>query len=231
MPKTVLIVDDEKDFVKVLALNLRKGNHAVRQAMNGLQALTEMARDPSPDLVLLDLQLPDISGLEVCRRIRSDPRIRSTAILMLTAKGEEIDRVIGFEMGADDYMVKPFSMRELMLRVQALLRRTAQNLDASVPQEVQFGLLRLDAAAFRVWCGDQEVRLTNTEFKLLALLLERRGRVQTREVLMDDVWGVSSYVHSRTVDVHIDRLRKKLGQAEEYIETVHGVGYRLRAVP
>ncbi|MEO5362673.1 MAG: response regulator transcription factor [Magnetococcus sp. DMHC-8] len=231
MPKTVLIVDDEKDFVRVLALNLRKGNHTVRQALNGTQALTEMARNPSPDLVLLDLQLPDMSGLEVCRRIRSDPRIKSTAILMLTAKGEEIDRVIGFEMGADDYMVKPFSMRELMLRVQALLRRATQDPDASVPQAVQFGPLRLDVAAFRVWCANQEVRLTSTEFKLLVLLLERRGRVQTREVLLDDVWGVDSDVHSRTVDVHIDRLRKKLGQAEEYIETVHGVGYRFRAVP
>ncbi|WP_130470138.1 winged helix-turn-helix domain-containing protein [Candidatus Magnetaquicoccus inordinatus] len=231
MSKIVLIVDDEKDFVKVLALNLRKNDYAVRQALNGSQALLEMAQALLPDLVLLDLQLPDISGLELCRRMRSDPRTRSVAILMLTAKGEEIDRVVGFEMGADDYMVKPFSMRELMLRIQALLRRTAPDFASTAQQELQFGLLRMDVAAFRVWSADREVRLTTMEFKLLALLLERRGRVQTREVLMNDVWGIDSYVQSRTVDVHIDRLRKKLGQAEQYIETVHGMGYRLRAVP
>ncbi|MBF0098136.1 MAG: response regulator transcription factor [Magnetococcales bacterium] len=231
MNRTVLIVEDEADLLKALVFNLRKGNYAVRQAMNGQQALREVLRAPRPDLVILDLQLPDMTGLEICRRIRADPTTRSMAVLILTARGEEIDRLIGFEMGADDYMVKPFSIRELLMRVQALLRRTTQSYAETSPQVIRFGLLRIDPDAFRVWINDEEIQLTSMEFKLLITLLERRGRLQTRDVLLNDVWGIDSYVRSRTVDVHIKRLREKLGQVGEYIETIHGMGYRLRSAP
>jgi two-component system phosphate regulon response regulator PhoB len=231
MNRTVLIVEDEADLLKSLVFNLRKGNYAVRQAMNGQQALREVLRSPRPDLVILDLQLPDMTGLEICRRIRSDPVTHSMAVLILTARGEEIDRLIGFEMGADDYMVKPFSIRELLMRVQALLRRTAQTYAETAPQVIRFGQLRIDPEAFRVWVNDEEIQLTSMEFKLLITLLERRGRLQTRDVLLNDVWGIDSYVRSRTVDVHIKRLREKLGHLGEYIETIHGMGYRLRSTP
>lgn len=232
MSKTVLLVDDEKDLLSTLSFNLRKNGYTVRQAANGSQALAELTRVPLPDLVVLDLQLPDFSGLEICRRIRSDPRTKTLGILMLTAKGDEIDRVVGFEMGADDYMVKPFSMRELMLRIQALLRRTSVGVAEEVRhQEILFGQLRIDADACRVWVETEEIQLTALEFKLLVTLLERKGRMQSRDVLLNDVWGIHSYVQSRTVDVHIKRLREKLGQAGDYIETMRGMGYRFKDAP
>ncbi|MBF0183904.1 MAG: response regulator transcription factor [Magnetococcales bacterium] len=231
MAGTVLIVEDEADLLKALAYNLRKGNYAVRQAVNGSQALREIGRTPRPDLVILDLQLPDITGLEICRRIRADPATRSMGILILTARSQEIDLLIGFEMGADDYMAKPFSIRELLMRVQALLRRTGQDFAEQNTPSIQFGILRIDPEAFRVWVEEEEVQLTSIELKLLTTLLERRGRLQTRDVLLNDVWGIYSDVQTRTVDVHIKRLRNKLGKASEYIETLHGMGYRLRGTP
>ncbi|MBF0610294.1 MAG: response regulator transcription factor [Magnetococcales bacterium] len=231
MTKTVLLVDDEKDLLSTLAFNLRKTGYTVRQAASGSQAMSELVRVPLPDLVILDLQLPDFSGLEVCRRIRADQRTKAMGILMLTAKGDEIDRVVGFEMGADDYMVKPFSVRELMLRIQALLRRTTPQLEEQQKQEIHFGLLRIDPDGCRVWVENNEVQLTALEFKLLTTLLERRGRLQTRDVLLNDVWGIHSYVQSRTVDVHIKRLREKLNSAGDYIETMRGMGYRFKDTP
>jgi two-component system phosphate regulon response regulator PhoB len=180
-----------------------------------------------PDLVVLDLMLPDLSGTEVCRHLRMSDRTRHVPVLMLTAKGEEIDRVVGFEVGADDYVTKPFSVRELMLRVRAIVRRAhAPEAEAG---ELVFGRLRLDGGGHRAWVDGQEVSLTALEFRLLTTLLSRRGRVQTRDTLLEDVWDMSGDVTTRTVDTHVKRLRQKLGLAGAYIETLRGVGYRFRA--
>src|SRR6201999_2145840 len=187
------------------------------------------ARERRPDLVLLDLMLPDGSGTEGCKTLRQDAATRGVRVVMLTAKGEEIDRVIGFELGADDYIVKPFSVRELLLRVQAILRRSQGEQEAAVT--FQFGRLRVDREAHRVWADDAELELTALEFKLLVTLYDRRNRVQTRSVLLSDVWGIDADITTRTVDTHVKRLREKLGEAGEYIETVRGVGYRFADAP
>jgi two-component system phosphate regulon response regulator PhoB len=200
----------------------------VLQALRGEEGL-RLARAHRPDLVCLDLMLPDVSGLDVCKTLKQDPATKDIPILMLTAKGEEIDRVVGFELGADDYLVKPFSVRELLLRIQAILRRTAA--EPGTPSLIEFGTLRIDREAHRVWVARQEVQLTALEFKLLVTLHERRDRVQTREVLLDDVWGIQADITTRTVDTHVKRLREKLGSAGEYVETVRGVGYRFAAAP
>ncbi len=223
----VLVIEDEEGLSSTLEYNLQKNGYQTRVALTGTDALAEAFREPTPDLVLLDLMLPDISGTEICRRLREDERTREILIIMLTAKGDEIDRVVGFEVGADDYLVKPFSMRELMLRVRALLRRRHD--PGAEPEEIAFGRLRIDPAGYRVWIDDNEVTLTALEFRLLTVLLDRRGRVQTRTLLLDDVWGIEADVTTRTVDTHMKRLREKLGPAGEYIETVRGVGYRFTA--
>jgi two-component system phosphate regulon response regulator PhoB len=171
--------------------------------------------------------LPDISGIEVCRQLRANRRTQGIPVLMLTAKGEEIDRVVGFEVGADDYVVKPFSVRELTLRVRALIRRS-QKVEPD-QDDISFGRLRIDSGAHQVWVDGQEVVLTALEFRLLTTLLVRRGRVQTRERLLQDVWGIDADVTTRTVDTHVKRLRQKLVEAGEYIETLRGVGYRFRS--
>jgi two-component system phosphate regulon response regulator PhoB len=190
--------------------------------------------------VLLDLMLPDISGTEVCRQLRQDPETEELPVLMLTARGEEIDRVVGFEAGADDYVVKPFSMRELVLRIRAVLRRfepeegvepADEEQEADEPEELTFGKLRIDVPGHRVWVDGEEVSLTALEFKLLTTFVRRKGRAQTREVLLSDVWGITADIKTRTVDTHVKRLREKLDAAGEYIETVRGVGYRFRAEP
>lgn len=227
----LLIVDDEADLAATLAYNLEGQGYTTVTACTGAAAL-ETAQQRRPDLVLLDVMLPDVSGLEVCRRLRQDAALRDVPVLMLTARGEEIDRVLGFEVGADDYLIKPFSVRELLLRVQAILRRSAAAPPASAGDHaVRFGALTLDAAAHRVTVDGAEVALTALEFRLLALLLERRGRVQTRERLLDDVWGITADVTTRTVDTHVKRLREKLGAAADFIETLRGVGYRFRHSP
>ena len=186
------------------------------------------AREKRPDLVLLDLMLPDGSGTEMCKALRQDAATRAVRVMMLTAKSEEIDRVIGFELGADDYIVKPFSVRELLLRVQAVLRRTTSEEGA---EAMQFGVLRVDRGAHRIWVEGQEVELTALEFKLLLTLHDRRNRVQTRDALLSDVWKIDADVTTRTVDTHVKRLREKLGQAGIYIQTVRGVGYRFAERP
>jgi two-component system phosphate regulon response regulator PhoB len=171
--------------------------------------------------------LPDVSGTETCRRLKQEARTRDVPIIMLTAKGEEIDRVIGLEVGADDYVVKPFSVRELMLRVRAVLRRTHPNeAPHAANGERRFADLRVDPEAHRAWVGTFEITLTALEFKLLTTLLDRKGRVQTREQLLEEVWQMPSELTTRTVDTHVKRLRQKLGHAGDYIETVRGVGYR-----
>ena len=230
MNQTVLIVDDEPDLVDVLEFNLQSEGYDTRRAMSGREGLELALQNPTPALMILDLMLPDFSGTELCRRLRANPRTRDTPILMLTARAEEYDRVVGFEVGADDYVTKPFSIRELMLRVRAILRRSELPPEKESQEAIhRHGRLRLDEAAHRVWVDDDEVSLTALEFKLLATLLERAGRVQTRDTLLSDVWGMQPGITTRTVDTHVRRLRVKLGDAENYIETLRGVGYRLRS--
>ena len=226
VPGLVLIVDDEQDLVATLEYNLDREGYRTRSAFSGQTALEEAQRTPLPDLVILDLMLPDLPGTEVCRRLRSNPQTSSIPVVMLTAKGEEIDRVVGFEIGADDYVSKPFSVRELLLRIRAVLRRTQP--PAPTTDDISFGELRVDPAAHQAWLGPRELSLTALEFKLLTTLMARRGRVQSRKQLLDDVWGIRADVTTRTVDTHVKRLRQKLGSAGEYIETLRGVGYRFR---
>jgi two-component system phosphate regulon response regulator PhoB len=226
---SILVVEDESDLQQVLAYNLRQAGHDVLTAGSGEAALT-LVRQRPPDLIVLDLMLPGMSGIEVCRVIKSDAATRQVAVLILTAKGAEIDRVVGFELGADDYVVKPFSVRELALRIQAILRRGSDSAEGT-PRAVEFGKLRIDRDAHRVWVTDQEAPLTALEFRLLCALYDRRDRVQSRAILLDEVWGVSSDLETRTVDTHVKRLREKLGAAGAYIETVRGVGYRFCATP
>ncbi len=222
----ILVIEDEPDLQQILAYNLRQQGHEVLQALNGLDGL-RLARSGKPDLALLDLMLPDLAGTEVCKTLKAEESTRSIPVLMLTAKGEEIDRVLGFELGAEDYVVKPFSVRELLLRIQAVLRRSAASAaPAGSESIIRFGLLRIDPAAYRLWVADQEVQLTSIEFRLLLHLLDRKNRVQTRSMLLEDVWGLQADTETRTVDTHVKRLREKLGPAEAYIQTVRGVGYR-----
>lgn len=224
----ILVIEDEPDIQQVLDYNLREKGHKVFIAGGGKQGL-EIAREKRPDLVLLDLMLPDIPGTEVCKTLKTDPALKNTQVVMLTAKGEEIDRVVGFEVGADDYVVKPFSVRELVLRIRSLLRRA--NRVEGEPSLIRFGRLKIDRDAHRAWVDDAEIGLTALEFRLLHAFVSRRGRVQTRDALLSDVWGIEADVTTRTVDTHVKRLREKLGDAGMYIETLRGVGYRFKDQP
>jgi two-component system phosphate regulon response regulator PhoB len=230
MAQRILIVEDEQDLVSVLEYNLQREGFRTQAVLTGRAALAALEHDPLPELVLLDLMLPDVSGTEICRALRQAERMRAVPVLMLTAKGEEIDRVVGFEVGADDYVVKPFSVRELLLRVKSLLRRAHAPQSGAEPLTV-FGSIRVDHASHRVWVEEREVKLTALEFRLLATFLSRRGRVQSRDQLLSDVWGIHAEVETRTVDTHVKRLREKLGPAGVLVETLRGVGYRLRAHP
>jgi two-component system phosphate regulon response regulator PhoB len=227
----ILVIEDEVDLRELLQYNLKAAGYDVITAIDGAAGL-ELARAQRPDLVLLDLMLPDTSGLDLCRLLKSHADTRDIQVVMVTARGEEIDRVVGFELGADDYVVKPFSTRELLLRVQAVLRRRSP---ATAPTDdsgtARFGCLTMDRDAHRVWVNGAEVQLTALEFKLLGTLYDRRDRVQTRGSLLEDVWGASADLATRTVDTHVKRLREKLGAAGDYIETVRGVGYRFLARP
>jgi two-component system, OmpR family, phosphate regulon response regulator PhoB len=222
---SVLLVDDERDLLSLLDFNLRGAGFETILATTGEQAIAQLRRRV-PDLVVLDLMLPDISGTELCSRIKSDPRTRHVPVVMLTAKGEEIDRVVGFEVGADDYVTKPFSVRELVLRVRAVLRRSRPGRAAErAPEAV--GPIRVDVDSHRAFVDGAEVQLTPLEFKLLTTLMARLGRVQSRETLLEEVWGMSSELETRTVDTHVKRLREKLGSGRDLLETVRGIGYRL----
>jgi two-component system phosphate regulon response regulator PhoB len=225
----VLVIEDEEDLRQVLEYNLRQAGHEVLSAARGREGL-RLAQQERPDLVLLDLMLPDVSGTEVCRSLKEAPQTRHIRVAMVTARGEEVDRVVGFELGADDYIVKPFSVRELLLRIQAILRRAAPAQPAD-EQDIEFGCLRIDRNAHRVWVDEREIELTALEFKLLLVLYERRNRVQTRAMLLDDVWGIQAEITTRTVDTHVKRLREKLDRARDYVETVRGVGYRFVGSP
>ena len=225
----VLVIEDEVDLATTLEYNLKAEGFTVRLAHDGRQGLASAGTDPLPDVIVLDLMLPDLSGTEVCRRLRDQERTRDIPVIMCTAKGEEIDRVVGFEVGADDYVVKPYSVRELILRIRALLRR-AHRVEGE-PSLIRFGRLKIDREAHRAWVDEGEIGLTALEFRLLHAFLSRRGRVQTRDALLSDVWGIEADVTTRTVDTHVKRLREKLGEAGAYIETLRGVGYRFKDQP
>lgn len=220
----ILIVEDEQDLAGLLVYNLNAEGFETEVANNGASALAR-ARANRPDLVLLDLMLPDISGHEVIRMLKADGTFSRTAVVMVTAKGQEHDRVQGLELGADDYVVKPFAVKELILRVKAVLRRMAN--DTQGPELLRSGEIEVDATRHEVRVSGKPVVLTALEFRLIKTLLERPGRVQTREVLLADVWGIEADIMTRTVDTHIKRLREKLGPPGEIIETVRGVGYKL----
>jgi two-component system phosphate regulon response regulator PhoB len=223
MARCILVVDDEPDLLELVRFNLDRAGFRVETAASGEEALARLRRSV-PDLLVLDLMLPDLSGEEVCRRVRGDPGLTGLPVIMLTAKSEEVDRVVGFELGADDYVTKPFSPRELVLRVKALLRRSYEAAASSAPLER--GPLRLDPERHRCAVEGEEVELTAKEFQLLEVLMRRPGRVMTREKLLDEVWGSDIAVTSRTIDTHLKRLREKLGAAADLIQTVRGLGYR-----
>jgi two-component system phosphate regulon response regulator PhoB len=222
--KSVLIVEDEKDLAELLAFNLEKEGYLVICAHDGISGLEE-ARTQLPDLILLDLMLPGLLGTEVCKALRKGQSTSRIPIIMLTAKGDEIDRVVGFEVGADDYIVKPFSMRELLLRVKAVFRR----LDVEVPVKdiLKFGDIIIDQQRHLVLSCDNEVELTSTEYKLLLYFVGRPGRVVSRDTLLQDVWSYNNCGDTRTVDTHITRLRGKLGVPGDMIKTVRGFGYKM----
>jgi two-component system, OmpR family, phosphate regulon response regulator PhoB len=220
----ILVVEDEKDLLDLMLFNLKQGGFDTVAASDGQQAL-EVLRHRIPDLIMLDLMLPGVPGIEVCRQLKSSPRTKHVPVIMVTARGEEVDRVVGFELGADDFVSKPFSLRELLLRVRAVLRRGA-NGESDVLQE-KVGPLRIDPVAHRAFVGDEEIALTALEFKLLATFMSRVGRLQTRPALLRDVWNMNADLQTRTVDTHIKRLREKLGSGRDLIETVRGSGYRM----
>jgi two-component system, OmpR family, phosphate regulon response regulator PhoB len=220
----ILVVEDEKDIVDLLRFNLKQAGHDPDVATTGEEALSHVAR-VRPDLVLLDLMLPDLPGTEICRRIKNDPRTRHVPVIMVTARSDEVDRLVGFELGADDFVTKPFSVRELLLRVRAVLRRGAPG--EPEPVRERLGPVRIDEVAHRAYVAEREIELTALEFKLLATLMARAGRLQTREMLLRDVWQVNGEPQTRTVDTHVKRLREKLGEGRDLIETVRGAGYRM----
>jgi two-component system, OmpR family, phosphate regulon response regulator PhoB len=222
----ILVVDDEPDIVALVAYHLAKAQYRVTTASTGTDALT-IARSERPSLLVLDLMLPGMSGFDVLTHLRAEDATRNIAVLMLTARKEEQDRIRGLSLGADDYLTKPFSPQELVLRVGAILRRTTAAAEA--PNDLlQIGTIKIDRAAHRVAIGADEVELTPTEYKLLITLAERRGRVQARGLLLETVWEAAPDIQTRTVDMHIQRLRTKLGPAGDQIETVRGFGYRMR---
>ena len=229
MADRILICEDEPDLQNLLALSFERAGWKPVIAGTGPEALEALAQAPLPAVLLLDIHLPGISGLEICRRIRRDPALAELPIVLVTALGDEVDRVVGFEVGADDYVVKPFSVRELVLRVRALSRR----IRAPKPtgDQLVFGALTVEAAAHRAWVGGQEVELTPMEFRLLLLFLQQRGRALTRDDVLAETWGETHHITVRTVDTHVKRLRAKLGLAGPYLQTLRGVGYRWAASP
>ncbi len=224
----ILIVEDDKHISKLLTYNLEKAGYECLAAGDGEEALKLLDRRQT-DLILLDIMLPKTDGFEVCRRLKENAKTKSVPIVMLTAKGEEVDRVVGLELGADDYIVKPFSPRELVLRIKAVLRRAGP--DERKQDVITAGPIRLDIPKHRLTVGQREIELTPMEFKLLMTLMERRGLVQTREALLAEVWDIHAEVSTRTVDTHVKRLREKLGKTGALLETVTGMGYRFQEDP
>lgn len=228
--KTVLVVDDERDLVDLISYNLKRNGFEVRCAYNGNEALEQVQSNP-PDLIILDLMLPGIDGTEVARRLKGDTRTAHIPIVMLTAKSEETDVVVGLTLGADDYVTKPFSMKILLARLQTVLRRAESAGESAAQETLKAGPLQIDTSKHEVRVDGEPVRLTLTEFKLLAALVHARGRVLTRNQLMDKAIGADVFVTDRAIDVHVTAIRKKLGDAAWLIRTVRGVGYRLQETP
>ena len=226
MKPKILVVDDEPDALEILGFKLKEAGFVPLFAKDGTRALAA-ARDERPALIVLDLMLPEVDGLEVCKILRRDPATASIPILMLTARAAEMDRVLGLELGADDYVTKPFSPRELVLRIKKLLAR-AKSAEEPAAQ-LRLGELEIDVPRHSVLINGTSITLTATEFKLLEILARRRGRVQTRERLLQDVWGYDNPIDSRTVDTHMRRLREKIGDSARHLETIRGVGYRFKA--
>jgi two-component system, OmpR family, phosphate regulon response regulator PhoB len=229
MSQKILIIEDEPDIRKTLEYNISREGYHVVSASSLLEAKSQIESD-SFSLILLDLMLPDGSGLDLCREIKSDKEKSSIPIIILTAKDDEVDKVVGFELGADDYVTKPFSVRELILRMKAVLKRGEKKSD-NVEVQRQFGQLSINTESHEVFVDDNEITLTALEFKLLCQLVDRRGRVQSRDQLLSDVWGYSAEVTTRTVDTHIKRLREKLGSMGKYVQTIRGVGYKFTRTP
>ncbi len=223
--KKILVVDDEADVADLVAYNLKANGLDVQTINDPMQSIGA-ARSMMPDLVILDVMMPEINGIQICRMLRADPKMKNVPVVFLTAKVEENDRVQGLETGADDYICKPFSTKELVLRVQNILRRTSEK-DGEAQPKLIVGAIELDVERHDVKIGEDMLDLTATEFKLLHLLMERRGRVQTREHLLLNVWNYETEIETRTVDTHVRRLREKLGPEAEWIETIRGVGYRM----
>ncbi|MCX8116412.1 MAG: response regulator transcription factor [Desulfobacterota bacterium] len=221
----ILVVEDDPDIARLVEYQFRQAGFPIATAPDGTTALEQVKRS-KPPLIILDLMLPDMDGKEICRAMKANPSTRSIPILILTAKAEEVDRIVGFELGADDYVTKPFSPKELVLRVKAILNRKQTQEEGETLFEI--GDLVIDVERHRVMVGKKPVPLTHTEFKLLVELVSKRGRVLTREVLLDRVWGYTYEGYARTVDTHVRRLRDKLGPERDRIETVRGVGYRFR---
>ena len=229
MSQKILIIEDEPDIRKTLEYNISREGYEVISA-SSLSEGREKLESASFSLLLLDLMLPDGSGLDLCRELKQDKSLSSMPVIILTAKDDEVDKVVGFELGADDYVTKPFSVRELILRVKAVLKRGERKSDNMEVQR-QFGELKIDVDSHEVFVNDEQVSLTALEFKLLRQLVDRRGRVQSRDQLLSDVWGYSSDVTTRTVDTHIKRLREKLGGMGKYVQTIRGVGYKFTRTP
>ncbi len=221
----ILVVEDEKDIAELVEYHLKQSGFPVTLVSDGTSAL-EKIKKTRPSLIILDLMLPDMDGKDICRTLKADSRTRGIPVLMLTARAEEIDRIVGFELGADDYVTKPFSPRELVLRVKAILRK--REMDQEEAKVIQVGNLLIDLDRHQVSISKRDVQLTSIEFKLLVQLCLRRGRVQTREHLLNQVWGYTYEGYARTVDTHIRRLREKLGAYGDQIETLRGVGYRFK---
>jgi len=229
MSLKILIIEDEPDIRKNLEYNLSREGYSVLTAASIAEA-EQLIYSNNLSLILLDLMLPDGSGLDLCKKMKSDPDVQNLPIIILTAKDDEVDKVVGFELGADDYVTKPFSVRELILRIKAVLKRGDNKKDI-VEIDRQFGDLKIDIDSHEVYVDGDLVNLTALEFKLLIQLVDRRGRVQSREQLLADVWGYSAEVSTRTVDTHIKRLREKLGSMGKYVQTIRGVGYKFSRSP
>ena len=227
MPSKVLIVEDDPDIVDILSYNLKQADLKVKSVPDGSSALAEVKRR-LPDLILLDLMLPKVDGLEVCRLLKSDPETKNVPIIMITAKGEEVDRIVGLELGADDYITKPFSPREVVLRVRSVLKRSVADFQKEITAKIEANGVIIDIDRRQVNYKGKSIDLTATEFDLLSILAKAPGRVFTRNLLMDMVWGQDYYGVDRTVDTHMSRLRRKLGGGGKNLQTVHGIGYRFK---
>ncbi len=225
MKEKILIIEDDKHISKLVKYNLEKAGYDCLAVDDGEKALSTLEKE-AVDLIILDIMLPKMDGFEVCRALKQDVKLKQVPIIMLTAKGEEVDRIVGLELGADDYVVKPFSPRELVLRVKAILKRNKPQ--GSPKDTIEIGGLAINVPKHRVALHGKEIELTPIEFKLLVTLIERKGRVQSRDQLLGDVWDIHANVYTRTVDTHVKRLREKLGKAGSQIETVRGLGYRFK---